>query len=446
MSKQPFFSQNIPTINNVAKPEREGIFHRILQVWLRFSGPDPARFNKSIEDQELLRRSRLLSALFSLIIVVVIVAAPTAIPDPTYWKPIICFVVVSLIALILNRSGRVTLSSIFYILAIDLTLTILMTTLPTGIRNSNIPDFDFFILPILIGGVVLPRRILLWFLAAFHICLIIALFSLLPHDPLLTKEITVNQGGFAYSELSDAFIIQIVGTTIAYLAAGSVDRALLRASRAEELAEARRHINEQAGLIVEQKRRLDYGIAVLKDAHARFANGDYRARAKLQDNELVSLAISFNLMVERLNRITQVAQEYSRLEQALQQLFDLQNAILSGASLKPLPRSNTLADHIYPIFHRCYQLGQIITRSNAALDRIHNGAIQQSNAASQLTSVLSQARIAMQLLPDNAKASLSSSFKLIEKAQQLCEQIDEQGKQCLQETRQLDQLLKISKV
>ncbi len=442
MSKHPFFPQNMPAMGNITTPERNGIFHRIVRTWLRISGPDPARFSMSIEDQERLRRSRLLSALFSLIIVVIILAVPTAIPDPTYWTPIICFVVLSLIALMLNRSARITLSGIFYILAIDVTLTVLMTTLPTGIRNSNIPDFDFFILPILIGSVVLPRRILP-FLAALHICIIIALFSLLPHDPLLTQEIMVNQKGFAYSELSDAFIIQIVGTTIAWLAAGSVDRALLRASRAEELAEARKRINKQTQQIVEQKRRLDYGIGVLKDALARFANGDYGARAKLQDNELASLAISFNLMVERLNRITQVAQEYSRLEQALQQLFDLQNAILSGGSLKPPARTNTLADYIYPIFQRCHQLGQIVAGSKVALDRIHDGIVQQTQTASQLSTVLAQTQVAVQLLRDNTKTAQSSPFQLVEKAQQLCERINEQGKQCLQEAKQFDQLLKI---
>jgi hypothetical protein len=191
-----------------------------------------------------------------------------------------------------------------------------MATLPTGIGNSNIPDFDLFIIPTLIGGVVLPRRFVPW-LAALHICITIALFTLLPHDPLLTQEITLNQKGFAYAELSDAFLIQIVGATIAWLGAWSVDRALLRASRAEEVAEARKRLNEQAQLIVAQKHRLDYGMSMLKEARARFANGDYTARVKLQDNELTPLALSFNLLAERLYRITQIAQEYTRLEQAL---------------------------------------------------------------------------------------------------------------------------------
>src|SRR5438552_3873304 len=275
------------------------IFQRLARFWLHLTGPNPDGFSASIEDQERKRRSRLLSTLFSLVLVVFIIAGPTAIPVPTYWIPIIAFILLSVLAISFNRRANVTMSGIFYIFAIDAALTILLATTPHGIRNSNIPDFDLFIIPTLIGGVILPRR-LVPFLAGLHIIIIILLFAIIPHDPLLQQEIAVNQQGFAYSELSDAFLIQIVSATIAWLIAWSVDKALLRANRAEDLAAARKRLGEQAQLIVNQKERLDYGIAVLKDAQARVANGDYKARAKLQQNELSSLAISFNLMAERL--------------------------------------------------------------------------------------------------------------------------------------------------
>src|SRR5581483_10172719 len=219
----------------------------------------------------------------------------------------------------------------------------------------------------------------------------------------LIREIMVNQKGFAYSEISDALVIQIVGTTIAWLAASSVDRALVRASRAEELAEARKRLNEKTEEIVKQKQRLDYGISVLKEAQARFANGDYKARAKLQNNELASLAVSFNLMVERLNSVTQIAQEYTRLAQALQQLYDAQNAILVGGSARALVPTGTLADHIYPIFQRYSYLSQLITRSSSFSDKIRKELTQQNGMLNQLTSALAQTHALLQLLPDSVK-------------------------------------------
>ena len=144
------------------------IWQHIIQTWLRLTSPDPRIFGPGIEDQERKRRSRLLSALLSLVFVPVLLAAPTAIPVPSYWIPIISLIVLSLIAAAFNRRANITISGIFFIFAIDATLTILLATTPHGIRNSNIPDFDLFIIPTLIGGVVLPRRFLP-FLATLHI-------------------------------------------------------------------------------------------------------------------------------------------------------------------------------------------------------------------------------------------------------------------------------------
>jgi hypothetical protein len=324
---------------------------------------------------------------------------------------------------------------VFYILAIDATLTILMATLPTGIRNSNIPDFDLFIIPTLIGGVVLPRRFVP-LLAALHICITIALFTLLPYDPLLTQEITLNQKGFAYAELSDAFLIQIVGATIAWLGAWSVDRALLRASRAEEVAEARKRLNEQAQQIVAQKHRLDYGMSILKEAQARFANGDYTARVKLQDNELTPLALSFNLLAERLYRITQIAQEYTRLEQALQQLFEIQNTLFYGGPLKPYPATGTLVDHLYFSFQRYDQLRHSVDKGGSSVERVRRELTQQKLLLTQLDTILAQTHAVVRLLPNDTHRPHLSSVELIEKAQQVSTQITGQ------EMKLLEQLLR----
>ncbi len=415
-------------------------FHPIVQFWLRITGPDPQGFSGSIEDQERKRRSRLLSALFSLVLVVVILAGPTAIPVPTYWIPLTSFILLSMVAIFFNRRANITMSGLLYIFAIDAALTILLATTPHGIRNSNIPDFDLFIIPTLIGGVILPRR-LLPFLAAIHIGIIILLFAILPHDPLLQQEIAVNQQGFAYSELSDAFLIQIVSATIAWLSAWSVDRALQRANRAEDLAEARKRLGEQAQLIVRQKERLDYGITILKDAHARVANGDYKARAKLQQNELSSLAMSFNLMAERLRRISHVAQQQTRLEEGLQQLVELQDTVSHGGALKSLPPTGTLVDRLYPAVQRYYYLRSMATRSGTSLDKVRTNLTQQETLITQLTSVLAQTHSLAQLSSISQPSQLSF-VEPLEAAQQLCIQLKEQEKRCLQEAKALDQLIK----
>src|SRR5713226_115425 len=117
MNDQWSLPQEAPT--EPVQPAKRGIFQRVIRAWLRISGPDARRFRATIEDQELLRRSRLLSALFTLIIVAVLLTAPTAMPVPTYWIPIGAFLVLGLVAIVFNRMAHITASGIFYILAID---------------------------------------------------------------------------------------------------------------------------------------------------------------------------------------------------------------------------------------------------------------------------------------------------------------------------------------
>lgn len=436
-SNFPQVSENTPS----EPGQRRTLLQKAWYAWLNVSGPRTAHFTNVLEDQERLRRSRLLSALLPFSLVAALITGPTAIPVPTYWIPIASLLLLSIIALLFNRAAYINLAGIFFILAIDVTLIVLMVTLPSGIRNSNIPDFDLFIIATLIGGIVLPRRVLP-VLAFFHIATILALFIWLPHDPLLKQEVLVNQKGFAYAELSDAFLLQIVGATIAWLTAWSVDRALLRASRAEDLAKAQQRISEQTLQLSRQKERLEYGILVLKEAHARFANGDYKARANLQDNELASLAFSFNLLAERLNRIAQVAQEHERMELAFQQLFSAQDTIIHGGVLKPLYPTGTIVDRLHPWLKQYSLLRHAYTQCGTLLERMRLNLTRQRTLLTQLTSALDQAHGQVRLLLSENRSVWSSVLTSLEKAQQLCGQVEEQERNCLQETRLLEQQLR----
>ena len=441
MKNQSFFLPDLPQENLVEDQAHSSFLRRFLRAWLRISGPKRERFNSSLEDQERLRRSQILSVLFLLVIVAACLIAPTAIPVPSYWIPVCSLLLLSLGSVAFNRSALTTLSGIAFILAIDVTLTILMVTLPHGIRNSNIPDFDLFLLATLIGGIVLPRR-LLPFLAVFHILLILSLFTFLPHDPLLTQEIQINQQGFSYGELSDAFVLQVIGAALAWLSARSVDSALQRATRVEDLSKAHRRLDEYMRAQEKQRERQEYGIQVIKEAHARFANGDYRARATLQDNELTSLAFSFNLLAERLNRIAQTAQDYERQEQAFQQLFTIRDAIMHQGTLLPLTPTGTNIDQLYPWLKQFYQLRQMSVRGGEAVEKVRQSLARQRTLMIQLLSALDQAHAEIQVLGKDAKG-ITPALEDIEKSQQISQQLDEQGKRCVQETRQLEQLLKI---
>jgi len=93
MQNQPLFSLKIPEDNKAPVQGRRNVFQRVAQSWLRFSGPNRDRFSSSLEDQERLRRSRVLSAVFLLLIVALLIEAPIAFFVPTYWIPVAALLV-----------------------------------------------------------------------------------------------------------------------------------------------------------------------------------------------------------------------------------------------------------------------------------------------------------------------------------------------------------------
>ncbi len=83
---------------------------------------------------------------------------------------------------------------------------------------------------------------------------------------------------------------------------------------------ASQRIEEQAAQAARRNNDLEVGITHLKDVQARLANGNLRARARLNEGELMPLAASLNLMAERLARLEQTDLHAQRMRQAVEEL------------------------------------------------------------------------------------------------------------------------------
>ena len=101
------------------------------------------------------------------------------------------------------------------------------------------------------------------------------------------------------------------------------DNALLARKQAETLEgleHANKHIAEQSHAIARHNLELEHGIDHLKDVQAHLANGNLRARARLETGALLPLAASLNLMAERLTRLWQVNAHAQKLSNGLHDL------------------------------------------------------------------------------------------------------------------------------
>ncbi len=93
-----------------------------------------------------------------------------------------------------------------------------------------------------------------------------------------------------------------------------------QADALERLEIVNRRVEDQACIIAERNVALERGVAELKDVQARLANGNLRARARLTGGELLPLAISLNLLADRLMHVEQADAYLQRLTLALAEL------------------------------------------------------------------------------------------------------------------------------
>ncbi len=343
---------------------RAGPLRALWNAWLWLSGPRPQRFASSLAAQERLRRSRLISALLLLVVSVMALLIPSALKIPGLWQPMLIQGVLALLALLFNRSGQVTWSGLTIIILADLSIAQNIIRQPYGLTNTTLADLYLLVIPILIAGMVLPN-LFIPITGLLQTLISIAIFHYLPHDTLLTQEIQKVDGNQGYTSLLGPILLQVCGTGIVWLYAWSVDQAIRRADRAEELAEARAHIDEQARQIAEQKQRLEEGIHAIQEVQARVANGEYSARVALQSSELLPLGVSFNIMAERLSRIERIEQEYQRLESALHLLLEACETLARGAAPVSLRATGTAVDRVFPFLKRLQQLTSQLTQGSA---------------------------------------------------------------------------------
>jgi hypothetical protein len=234
---------------------------------------------------------------------------------------------ITLASAILNRSGRVTAAGALFVLGTAAAIALSLLASPVGLDMANRVNFHFFVIPIILAGIVLPYRALLplWLSCAAFIMVALA-FE--PHQSDLGALIAqVGLYGVAISPIATTGVVALVSLMSAY----SVEHAIVEADRTHELERA-------YALLAEQKRQLDEGVAVIQQVHAQAANGDLSARAIVSSGALAPLAISLNLMLERLARSRTAEYALGDVEQNIRYLEQAVAELVRGHLDQPVPQ------------------------------------------------------------------------------------------------------------
>src|ERR1051326_1203242 len=283
---QPPPAQDDPS--NTGSARRTGA----LGWWINLTAPPWPDHPLPIAARERLRKAELTSVSILAIFACLIALVSNSLADPATAGAVAAIAISLLIAAILNRTGRTRIAA--YIVP-SVMLLIMMANLSQGsIGLIDLPIYDLMVVPIILVSIIGDRRAPRIF-AAIAIAFVIGSYVLSIH-----ATITLPDGktfdGIAYEQtiygifgmLNRHVALLFFAALFGWMGARSVEQAIARADRAEEIARL-----EHA--FAEQTRQLEYGIREIQQVHVRVANGDYNARAPLtQDHILWQIAYALN--------------------------------------------------------------------------------------------------------------------------------------------------------
>lgn len=298
--------------------------------WLRLVMP-PARATgrQDASQRELLRRARLMS-IFLLVGFTVTLGLAPEIFLPSFDAAELAVVgtafVMLVVAALLNRAGYVAGGASLLIASVIAAVAANQLTYPGGLPVTGRTAFDLFVIPILLAGVLLPRNaaIVCWAGVSAFIYLDLLLG---PKQQDLIAFIA-QQG--IYTVAATPIVLLGAVAAVAWVAAGSVRQALREADRTRELERAYAYI-------ADQKQQLEVAIAAIQQVHAQAANGDLTVRAPVTTSALAPLAVSLNLMLDRLSQARGMEVAMGSMEQRLQRLEHVVESLAQAQLRDPVP-------------------------------------------------------------------------------------------------------------
>ncbi len=295
VEEDPYPSQNTGGMSIV---RRQGL----VGWWLNLTAPIWPSQPISIGERERLRKAELTS--FSLLasFAFLIALVSNSLADPTTAQAVGLLAILLIIAAFLNRTGHTRIAAYFVPFSMLLILILAVVSAPAGLQLVGFPIYDLCVIPIILSSLTGDRQAP-WLFSVFSIAFVVLTFTLERHavitvapgvkfDPIGYEESIFGFYGLINRHIALIFFAALFG----WMGARSVDNAIARADRAEEVARLQL-------LILEQKQQLEAGIQAIQQVQVRVANGDYKARVPLPDDHILwQVAFSLNTMIQRLER------------------------------------------------------------------------------------------------------------------------------------------------
>ena len=253
-------------------------------------------------------------------------------------------------AFTLNKQGKVELAGTLLVgvIASGLAAEIVLIAYTAGLALADLRFFDLFALPVLLAALIINQR------GLFVVACLVSVFSLvaltvLPKERGLLEYMHGGYHGLPGSWLDVVAIALLFPWLIAlasWMGADAARRGLTQASRADDLARANERILAQSRELEAQRRTLHDGLAHIQQVHSAVARGQWETRVQIENGELLPMAISLNLLLDRITRLSREQQELARVEAASRELARALRSASVGRPYSPPHYTGTAFDEV----------------------------------------------------------------------------------------------------
>lgn len=311
--------------------------------WLNLTAPAWPDHSVPIQERERLRKAELTSFSILAIFAFLIALVSNSLADVTTAQAVGLMAIILLVAALLNRTGRTRAAA--YLVPSGMLLLLMATVIqaPGGLKLIGLPIYDLFVIPIFVVSLIGDRSAP-WLFAIISIAFVAGSYILEPREVIhLSSGISFDGIGYeqaifgVWGMVNRHVALLFFAALFGWMGARSVDNAIARADRAEEIARL-----EHA--FAEQSMQLEQGIREIQQTHIKVANGDYTARAPLgQEHILWQIANALNNLILRLQRSVEAEHMLRRTELEVSRLKEeIQRAKAGQIPIWPQPSGTPL--------------------------------------------------------------------------------------------------------
>ncbi len=283
----------------------------LLQLWYRIASPPEPDPSAPFEERELFRRGRTGSQITIFLYILLLVSYPAAFAGSN--SLLIAILTIDLciltLALVLNRFKKVGTAGALVVLCFTASPTVNILTTPGGVNTAALPVFGLLVLPLMCAVSFLPAW---WvFVVGAGNCLFtLYVLGFMPTSGELHEVLKIAFPGIFIPIALSQGIVSIV----AFLWVRGATQALMRADRAERIAELEaieiKRKEEQLAI----SKQIEEGIQqIITTMGTVVTQGDFSVRIPLsQENILWRVSRSINNLLSRLHGFKQSQEELKR--------------------------------------------------------------------------------------------------------------------------------------